>query len=66
MLSSTEMTSSVNGGFEACAEPEGGYKGSAASQSSLKSGSSSILDIGAGSLVARRARCVVKLKSGKG
>lgn len=66
MLSPTEMTSSVNGGFEVCAESEEGYRGSAASQSSLNRGSSSILDIGAGSLVARRARCVVRLSSGRG
>ncbi len=66
ILSPTDMTRSVNGGLEALSDSEDGYRGSAASQSSLKSESSSILDIGAGSLVARRARCVVKLNSGRG
>ncbi|KAL8768342.1 MAG: hypothetical protein Q9209_005376 [Squamulea sp. 1 TL-2023] len=56
MLSPTDMTSNVNGGLEAWSNCEEAYRGCAASQSSLKSGSSSILDTGAGSLVARRAR----------
>lgn len=63
MLSPTDITRRVNGGREPVSEA---YKGSAASQSSLKSGSSSILDIGAGSFVASSARWVVRLRRGRG
>ncbi len=37
-----------------------------ASQSSLKRGSSSCLDMGAGKRVERRARCVVRESRGRG
>ena len=45
---------------------EEGYRGRAASQSSLKSGSSSSELIGAGREVERSARCVVRERRGRG
>lgn len=67
MLSPTEMTRSVMGGFDDGILPaERGYKYGAASQSSLKRGSSSFSDFRAGRRVESRARCVVRLRRGSG
>ena len=80
MLVPTLMTNNVIGGravvafaFEFVLElgvwvVEGGYNGIAASQSSLNSGSSSFSNpfTGAGRCVDRRARCVVRERSGRG
>lgn len=68
MLSPTEMTSRVTGGRILCGSLDRvrGYRCSAASQSSSKKGSSSPLDFSFGSLVERRARCVVRERRGSG
>ncbi len=80
MLVPTLMTNNVIGGlapvaFELGFEVrvgvfvvEGGYNGTAASQSSLNSGSSSFSKpfTGAGRCVDRRARCVVRERRGRG
>lgn len=67
MLEPTVMTSSVTGGF-VVATPCGplGKRCVAASQSSLKSGSSSFSEINAGMRVASSARWVVKESNGRG
>lgn len=75
MLLPTLMTSSVMGGrtrvgfvFEGVIVGEGRYNGTAASQSSLNSGSSSFSNpfTGAGRWVDRRARWVVRERRGRG
>ena len=80
MLVPTLMTNNVIGGLAPVAfvfgfelrlgvlVVGGGYNGTAASQSSLKSGSSSFSNpfTGAGRCVDRRARCVVRERRGRG
>lgn len=66
MLSPTATTSSVMGGLEPAAAPWRGYRNGEASQSSSNMGSSSPSDLRRGSLVERRARCVVRERRGRG
>jgi hypothetical protein len=63
MFAPTVMTSNVTGGFDGEVE---GKRWVEASQSSLKSGSSSRWEIRAGRRVERSARWVVRERSGRG
>ena len=65
MLEPTDTTRRVIGG-SGCEGAEESYRGTAASQSSLKSGSSSASETSAGRRVDRRARWVVRDRRGTG
>lgn len=70
MFVPTAMTSNVIGGLVyppfTFADPSRGYKKTEASQSSSNMGSSSASDFRRGRRVERRARCVVRLRRGRG